>query len=424
MIKKIVIAIVCFAALGVNAQNGSVSPYSFFGLGEFRTTATVENQMMGGIGMYADSIHMNLQNPAAYGKLRLTVYAAGLSNQRLTLNSSSEKETNQITNLDYLSLGFNVGRGLGVGFGIMPYTSVGYNIVSESTNANGSEVSNVFGGTGGLNRVYLSVGYQITKSLSLGVTTNYNFGTLENNRQQVVDDVQFGTFDDRTSEVGGVDLNYALNYTPTFKNKYTLYSSVRVNTQGNLSVRNTQQIGSFSRSTGENIEVVDVNLETRGLKETGLKIPTTTTLGLGFGENKKWFLGAEYSFQGLSSFRNEFIDVDNLSYQDASAIAFGGYFIPDYTSFNGYLKRVTYRAGVRFENTGMVVNNTEINNFGITFGFGLPLSSAAGGFSNVNLGFEIGKRGTTEMMLIEENYFKINLGLSLNDRWFQKRKIN
>jgi len=72
----------------------------------------------------------------------------------------------------------------------------------------------------------------------------------------------------------------------------------------------------------------------------------------------------------------------------------------------------------------MVVNNTDIKNFGITFGVGLPLSTAAGGFSNINLGFEVGKRGTTEMMLIEENYFKINLGLSLNDKWFLKRKIN
>jgi len=384
--------------------------------------------MMGGIGMYADSIHVNLQNPASYGKLRLTTYAGGISHQRLTLSSSSEEVKNQVTNLNYLSLGFNVGKGFGVGFGIMPYTSVGYNIVSESeaTNEDGSvsQVTNQYSGTGGLNRVYLSVGYELTKNLSLGVTANFNFGTLDNFRTQTIENVQFGTVDDRESRINGLDFNYALNYTPQFKDKYTLYTSVRINTQANLSSRNTQEIGSFSTANGTNIEIIDVNLEAQGLKTTGLKIPTKTTLGLGFGEDKKWFLGAEYSFQELSSFRNEFITVDNLSYQDASTIAFGGYFIPDYTSFNSYLKRVTYRAGVRMENTGMIVNNTEINNLGITFGVGLPLSTAAGGFSNVNLGFEFGKRGTTEMMLIEENYFKINVGLSLNDRWFQKRKIN
>ncbi len=428
MIKKIVIAIVCFAAIGANAQDGSVSPYSYFGIGDLRSSTTIENQMMGGLGMYADSIHVNLQNPAAYGKLRLTVYSAGISYNQLSLASSSTKESNQVVNLDYLSLGFNLGKGLGVGFGIMPYTSVGYNIISESiaNNADGttSTVSNQYSGEGGLNKAYLALGYEITKDLSVGVTANLNFGTIDALRTQIIEDVQFGTLDNRRSRINGMDFNYALNYTPTLKDKYKLYSSVRVNTQANLSTRNTQEIGSFSRATGRNIEVVDVNLEASGLKETGLKIPTKTTLGLGFGEDKKWFLGAEYSFQDLSNFTNDFIDVDNLSYQNASSIAFGGFFIPDYTSFQSYLKRVTYRAGVRMDNTGMIVNNTEINNFGITFGVGLPLASGAGGFSNINLGFEVGKRGTTEMMLIEENYFKINIGLSLNDRWFLKRKIN
>jgi len=45
-------------------------------------------------------------------------------------------------------------------------------------------------------------------------------------------------------------------------------------------------------------------------------------------------------------------------------------------------------------------------------------------FSNINLGFELGKRGMASENLIEEKYFKINIGLSLNDLWFQKRKIN
>ena len=428
MIKKIVIAIVCIAAIGTNAQDGTASPYSYFGIGDLRAPATIENQMMGGLGMYADSIHVNLQNPASYGKLRLTVYSAGLSYNQLALSSTTDKQSNQIVNLDYLALGFNVAKGVGIGFGIRPYTSVGYNIVSESTttNADGSvsNVTNQYSGEGGLNKAYFSLGYQVAKNLSLGVTANFNFGTINNLRTQIIEDVQFGALDDRTSRINGLDLNYALNYTPKISDKYTLFSSVRVNTKANLVTRNTQQIGSFSTTTGENIEIIDVNLEPSGLKDSSLKIPTRTTIGLGIGEDKKWFLGAEYGFQGLSSFTNEFIDVDNLSYQDANSLAFGGYLIPEYGSFQNYFKRVTYRAGVRMENTGMVVNNTDIKNFGITFGVGLPLSTAAGGFSNINLGFELGKRGTTEMMLIEENYFKINLGLSLNDRWFIKRKIN
>jgi hypothetical protein len=43
--------------------------------------------------------------------------------------------------------------------------------------------------------------------------------------------------------------------------------------------------------------------------------------------------------------------------------------------------------------------------------------------SNVNLGFELGKRGTTDKSLIEEDFFNFRLSLSLNDKWFRRQKI-
>ncbi len=55
----------------------------------------------------------------------------------------------------------------------------------------------------------------------------------------------------------------------------------------------------------------------------------------------------------------------------------------------------------------------------MTFGLGLPV-----GLSKINLGFEFGKKGTTSQNLIQENYFNLNIGLSLNDLWFRKREIN
>ena len=68
----------------------------------------------------------------------------------------------------------------------------------------------------------------------------------------------------------------------------------------------------------------------------------------------------------------------------------------------------------------MHIQNQAINEFGINFGFGLPFQ----GFSNINLGFEVGKRGTKNAGLIQEDFFSIRLGLSLNDRWFVKKKYN
>lgn len=430
MIRKIVVAIVCIATTGLYAQEGTVSPYSFFGIGDLRSTGTVENQMMGGTAIYADSIHLNLRNPAAYAQLGLNswqnerkglvVYTAGISNKQFRFRDFTSEERSAVTNLDYLSLGFSVGNRIGMGFGIMPYTAVGYNFVDERLG--GPEpLTNVFNGQGGLNRVYYSIGYEIIKDVSIGATVNYNFGTIDSERLQQVENVQFGSFDRKNSNINGFDFNYAINYTPTISDKYTLHTSVRVNTQGNLVSQNQRRIGSFSIATGATIEEINVDLEAQNLRNTEFKIPTTATIGLGLGENQKWFVGGEYSFQGLSDFENAFLGVENIVYRDASSFAFGGFITPDSGSFSSYLNRVTYRAGLRLDRTGMVVSDVDINNFGITFGVGLPLGRS---LSNLNLGFELGKRGTTRADLVEESYLKINLGLSLNDRWFQKRRIN
>ena len=421
MIKKILIAFLCVVAHGAFAQNGTISPYSYFGIGDHRDNGSVDNQMMGGISMYGDSIHINLSNPAAYSKLRLTAYTAGISHKQYRLKSWSEEQNTSVTNLDYLAIGFPLAKKVGFGFGVMPYSSVGYDLNSTSVNSGGAEVTNFFSGEGGLNRLYASLGFELAKNLSLGVTANFNFGTLEYERIQGVEGVQFGTLDNRESKINGYDFKYALNYTPQINDKYTLYTSVLVNTQGNLVSKNKQTFGSFSLSSGNNVEVVEVNLDASNLRNTELKIPTRTTVGLGFGENRKWFLGAEYSFQQMDDFENAFLGLENVTYSNASTYAFGGYWVPDYRSLSGYFNRITYRAGLRYDVSGMTVNSKEINNFGITFGLGLPMG---GTFSNLNLGFELGRRGTTDMNLIEESYFKINLGLSLNASWFQKTKIN
>jgi hypothetical protein len=421
MIRKIGFAILCLTAIGLYGQNGTVSPYSYFGIGDLRSGSTIENQMMGGLSLYTDSIHLSLKNPAGYGKLRLTTYTAGLSHTEISLNSFTEQEKSSVTNLEYLAIGFPLSPKMSAGFGLRPFSSVGYDVLQETTNPSGDEVTNLYSGEGGINQVFFSLGFEIARNLNLGASVNFNFGTLRNTKIQRIEGVQFGTRQDQESEVDGYDFVYGLTFTPKIRDKYTLFTSAVINTQVNLVADNTQTINSFSLSTGATIEEQEVDLAQQGLKNTELKIPTIATFGLGYGEDKKWFVGAEYSFQQLSSFENRFLKIQNQEYTDASSYSLGGFYIPDFASFDSFLKRVTYRAGLRYDNTGIVVNEKEIQNFGITFGLGLPLG---GSFSNLNLGFEWGKRGTTAADLIEEKYFRVNVGVSFNDRWFQKRKIN
>src|SRR5690606_23192297 len=165
------------------------------------------------------------------------------------------------------------------------------------------------------------------------------------------------------------------------------------------------------------------DLETIGLKRTDLVLPSKFSVGVGVGEVRKWFVGIESEHQTTSDFSNALYTNSNASvkYENSTSVSIGGFYIPDYNSYSSYLKRVVYRGGLRFENTGLNINDETINEFGISFGLGIPVGSM---FSNANLGFEIGRRGTTNRNLIQENFINFQLSLSLNDRWFEKRKYN
>lgn len=418
MVKNFLIALLCLAAQSLFAQNNTLSFYSFFGIGELKDQSTVENQMMGGLSLYADSIHLNLRNPAAYAQLKRSTYTGAFSHTQYQLKDATEQQNASLTTLAYLALGFPITKNAGIGFGITPFSAVGYNFVDESSNTQGNALTNTFTGEGGLNRVYLSAGWQPLKNLSLGATANFNFGTIEQQIRQSEENLELDNLEKLQSRINGYNFHLAAHYTPTFKDKYTLYTAVIVNTQATLVSENTKQIGSVSPVTDEE-DLVEIDLE--NLRNTQVNIPIKTTFGLGFGENKKWLVGAQYSFQPLGEFQSEFLTQDNATFNNASTYALGGYIVPDYQARSSYFKRITYRAGLRYEVTGLEVNNEPINDFGLTFGFGLPLGNNR---SNLNLGFELGQTGTTQADLVQENYLKINIGLSLNDKWFVKRRID
>ena len=126
MIKKIIVSFSLLFSLISFAQEGTSSPYSFYGIGDVRFKGTVENSSMAGLSIVPDSIHLNIVNPAMYSSLKLTSYAIGgtFNVNKLTTDSQSEKA--QRTALNYLAVGIPINK-LGIGFGLIPYSSVGYN---------------------------------------------------------------------------------------------------------------------------------------------------------------------------------------------------------------------------------------------------------------------------------------------------------
>ena len=96
MIKKFIVPVFLLFTLISFAQQGTSSPYSFYGIGDVKFRGTAENRAMGGLTIYTDSIHLNFQNPASYSNLKLTTFSLGGTylTTDLSTNKQSEKALN------------------------------------------------------------------------------------------------------------------------------------------------------------------------------------------------------------------------------------------------------------------------------------------------------------------------------------------
>jgi hypothetical protein len=420
MIKKIFVSLCMLATAVVFSQENSASPYSYYGIGDQKFKGTVENRAMGGLGVQADSIHLNLQNPASYNALRMTTFTIGAGNTGTTFKTSSQESKANRTSLDYLAVALPFKK-IGFAFGLMPYTAVGYRIQNTAVDpADGITRDRRFTGKGGLNRAFIGASYNIFKGFSLGADFQYNFGNIETKSIVGIEDVQYPTRELNETDYSGYSFNIGAMYQSKINEKLSIHASATYTPESTLNAITNRR---FSAITDVNFEGIVEDISFDEINED-VKIASKYSFGAGIGENRKWFAGAEYSAQGANKLANRFDDVTSAGFESSYRISVGGYYVPNYMSYNSYLNRITYRAGVRYENTGLVVNGEEIKDLGLSLGVGLPLGGSYVGSSNLNLGFEMGKRGTTSAGLVQENYVGLFVSLSFNDRWFVKRRYN
>lgn len=434
MIRKLLISATVVISSIATAQESTSSPYSFYGLGSLKFKGTVENRSMGGISVYSDSIHINLRNPASYtgtnlafynNEARPVKYALGTSFSSTTIETSTASDSYSNFAIDYLAVVLPLNK-FGLGFGVLPYSSVGYNLQSRNEN---NDLQYRYRGEGGINRAFVGLGYQVSKDLKIGVDTQYNFGNISNTSiafgyNDFGELLQFQTREVNRSDLGGFSFNFGTIFNKKINNSIELMVAASYSPEAIIASKNQSEFSTIVIDSDQTEFIIDssiVDLESDDLAETSLILPSKTNFGIGIGKPRKWFVGVDYTFLEASRFSNRFVEIDNTTFEDAESLSIGGFFIPKYDSFGSYWKRIVYRTGLRLEQTGLVVNNESIEEFGISFGVGIPVGRF---FSNANLAFEWGQRGTTASNLVKETFFNINISLSLNDRWFEKRKFN
>lgn len=430
MTKKI-IYLVLFLALAsvsfVRAQNTTNSPYSQFGVGDIKPLLTPQQVGMGGIAIGLRKPggynNINTANPASYSSITLTAMdiAGTLDMRRLTKSSASEKVVNGT--LGHFLVAVPTTKRSALSFGLMPFSDLGYQY-RMSTVVDTFNVDHLYSGEGGLSKAHLGYGYRFGDKLSVGFNVSYIFGNLKvrQSTQFPDDSYALATRTQTDKNLGGVNFQYGIQYVvnPKAKNVltfgYAASSSTKVNASGSITSYR-YRYDSFNLAESEPLDTILYNPSAK----SKLSLPQTHALGFSIHQLNKWVLGADFSYTKWSKFTD---GNSNAGLKDAYSVALGGQYTPDATSVSNYLKLVDYSLGFKYDQTYININNTQINQYALCFGLGLPLPANRSTFYKINVAAEWGKRGTLKNNLVRENFLTLHLGFTINDQWFIKPKYD
>lgn len=432
---------------------------------------------------------INIANPAALSALRFSTFEVGGQAQfsRISNASNSIKKTN--INFSYGSLGFPVGKIGGAAFGIMPYSTVGYHITSYAQDPAVGQIKYVYQGDGGFNKAFLGTGLrplrrqlqkfynsaiydslykahnwrklgrlkvarQLLSELSLGATGNYIFGSTNQTTDVVlpgsilfyharrlrtthVSDISFNTglqtafTIDHVMQKKRLVIKDTVNHTETYidtvirrdlKQRVKIGFGVYANLPTLLNATQSTIVSSYALDGFGNEIPEDTSLNSSGNKGS-IRLPLEIGAGFSVKKGEKLTFLIDGGVTNWSSFR--YFSETN-QFKSSYRMGLGAIIVPGEPFSNNYLKSIQYRLGFMYSNGYLDLANTRINNYALTVGLGLPVSTKRPGdmYNMVNISAQFGTMGTTTKGLLQEKYIRLVVGFTFNKRWFIKYKYD
>ena len=418
--NKIIFALLFMMITGVAlAQNGVNSPYTRYGFGQLSDQSTTANRGMGGISYGLRNKLINVGNPASYSAIDSITFLfdAGISLQNANFSSGDLKMNAKNSSFDYIAIQFRLHKRLGIAVGFTPYSTVGYNF--STTNSvegnNDYTATNNFYGDGGLQQITAGLGFKVLDNLSIGVSAGYMYGSLNYQTSK-----GFNVESDQTYVYNKLNVK---SYVADFGLQYTQ----PIGKTDNLTLGLVYGLGHTLNSTDtKGIQVTDnpTNPSYSSVNEKVINdsygIPHTFGIGLAYLHKNNLTVGADYTLQKWSSVKYQ--NKTNM-YEDRHKIAVGAEYIPNPIGRN-YLQRICYRVGVNYTTPYLNLPQYEgPSEYSINAGFGFPLYL----FQRrtiLNLTGQYVRVRPSVTNMLSENRFVIKLGLTFNEHWFMKWKVN
>jgi hypothetical protein len=415
VVKTCLWIVLVLSGMTVSGQ-GVSSVYSNRGIGLVNFQGLPHNMGMGDIGIGTPSVwNTNVRNPAFLPFNVLTSFQVGLQLDKRTISADGQSLNSTAGGLQYFNLSMPVMSGKWTtSIGLAPYSFVNYNTYT-SGELDGSEVIYAYSGSGGLTNFNWLNGFKVSKNVYVGLRTSYVFGSVEHQiRHELSDDdlnVEYDVAFIERSAYSDWTFGFAFGFRKELPGKKILNFGLIYDLPTSFAGNREKIYERRQPRSGFLIESYKI-----GKDKAGFALPGTLGIGASCQMSKNLLFAADFEFQ---SWNDTGLDTEATEYSSAQRFGFGAEWTPEIGSVNSYFKRVTYRFGLSQQNLPFDLNGRNIRDLGINFGASLPV-----GLSSMDLAVRYGIMGTTKNDLVRENYFRVVLGATINDRWFVKRRYD
>ncbi|MEQ2518562.1 MULTISPECIES: outer membrane protein transport protein [Bacteroides] len=402
------------------AQNNTNSPYTRYGYGDLSDQGFGNSKAMGGIAFgLRDGAQINPLNPASYTAIdSLTfIFEGGVSLQNMNVNNGGVKLNAKNSSFDYLAMQFRLHPRIAMSVGLLPFSSVGYN-VSDSKFANGVSQTRSFTGDGGLHQLYAGLGVKVLKKLSVGVNASYFWGDITRSTTVLYPETSGSTsyIEQKGISISDYKLDFGAQYTLDFDKKHSMTIGAVFSPKHKLN--NDYTVVTQNSTTVSNS--FDATFE----------LPNMFGIGLTYNYDKRLTVGVDYSLQQWSKAKFAINAVDNervsedfdetYTYCDRHKISMGAEYIPNLIG-RSYLAHIKYRLGAYYTTPYYKINGEKASReYGVTAGFGLPVPRSR---SILSISGQFVRVKGLETNMVNENIFRVSIGLTFNERWFFKRRV-